>query len=154
MHFLLLSQHAQLTLGMQLTPELDVFCKGGEEPPRNCPSSEFQSSHDYTKCVCKDGYYEDSGRCLECLEGNTCLQGVMTPCPPHTYQPGKRATSCLPCSSTGDGEGIFSGCPPSRQRKWCNAGTSQPECVPCTRCRKAYLTRTGPDEQVECYKGY
>jgi hypothetical protein len=131
-----------------------VYCPGYDAAPRNCPSSDYKSSADYTKCVCKAGFYEQPGECVPCPAGHWCLEGVKTPCPLHTYQSATGATACLACSSTGDKDGIFSGCPPSMQRKWCLPGSSQPECVPCTRCRKAYLTRTGPDEQVECYKGY
>jgi hypothetical protein len=140
----------------QLKDDLDVYCAGGDAPPRNCKNSNFQHSRDYSRCVCKDGFYEQDGECVACPTGSRCLEGVKTLCPPHTYQDTEKATGCKSCAVERDGELVYSGCPGNQQRRWCEPGTSEPACVPCTRCRKAYLTRNTDERnpEVDCYKNY
>jgi hypothetical protein len=140
----------------QLVDDLDIFCAGGDAPPRNCKNSNFQHSRDYSRCVCKDGFYEQAGDCVACPKGSWCLEGVKTQCPLHKYQDLEKATECKSCAVERDGELVYSGCTGNRQRRWCEPGTSEPACVPCTRCRKAYLTRNTDvnNPEVDCYKNY
>lgn len=135
-----------------------MYCAGGDAAPRNCKNNNFQHSTDWSKCVCKDGTYEEGGDCKDCPTGHMCMNGEKITCPLHTFQDSIKATACKPCMQDRDGDLLYSGCPANNQRQWCQPGTSVPQCVPCTRCRKAYLTRNAPqnpeDTEVDCYKNY
>ena len=149
------------TQNVIIKPALDVYCIGGASPPRNCPNASFRSNDDYTGCVCRDGYFLDAaGGCADCPAGSYCVGGVRAPCPRHTYQTATRATACINCVATGDETGVYSDCPGNQQLEVCKEGKStrlSDNCVPCTRCRKAYLTRTSqgaePSQaEVDCYR--
>lgn len=144
----------------QINPELDVYCQGGSEPPRNCKNKNYKTKNDYTGCVCLDGFYEPDAAtgCTPCPAGHKCVDGNRTVCPMHTYQPNTGATACFDCVASRDGDGVYSDCGRNQQLMWCQQGKATPlpdNCVPCTRCRKAYLTRDaegGQPDTVDCYR--
>ena len=112
-------------------------------------------NHDFSKCVCKEGYYDPDGdgprvECLRCEPGSWCKEGVKTLCPPHTYQDGYEQTECKSCSSTSDVNGIYSSCGQRKQLQFCGEGQTARVCVPCSHCKKAYLS-TSVSNQVDCY---
>ncbi len=145
------------TINITINPLLDVYCVGGADPPRNCPSADFQSNAASTACVCRDGFFLNTNDvCQECPKGSFCVGGVRRACPKHTYQTATRATACVNCVATGDELGIYSDCGPGQQLEFCEEGKATPlteNCRPCTRCRKAYLTRKQNTQgEVDCYR--
>lgn len=113
----------------------------------------------YSKCVCKSGFYDPDGdgprqECVMCEAGNYCAGGFKLPCPAHTYQDAGEATACKSCASTRDENGIYSNCGQRKQLQYCAAGQSALVCVPCAMCRKAYLTSSVVETQVDCYKSH
>jgi hypothetical protein len=143
-----------LTCLAQISPDLAVYCKGGDDPPRNCPSLDYRSSQDYTKCVCMPGFYESSpAKCAACPPGHMCPQGEKIMCPQHTYQPAWQATACLNCVPGGTKDGIYSACGAGKQLAWCQPGKADDvstNCVACSRCKRPYLPASA--DQVDCYR--
>ena len=144
-----------LTSLPQIDPDRDVWCEGRDKPPRNCLNEYYVHKPDYSGCICKDQYYDpdgDSGPrlCELCPKGNYCINGAITPCPAHTYQDNAGQTACKSCTTTRDPSGIYSNCPDKQQLRWCGVGESQIECVPCSRCKRPYIT--GSENQVNCYR--
>jgi hypothetical protein len=145
-------------LACQINAELDVYCAGGKQPPRNCPSDFYVHSPDYGACVCKDGYVDPDGlagaqTCRLCAPGHYCVGGVERECAIHTFQVNAGATACQKCSSTGDEYGIYTECGDKQQLTWCLPGKSDSlsaNCVACSRCKRAYLSAS--EEQVNCYR--
>ena len=134
-----------------------MYCLGGREPPRNCASADYKANPTNDACVCQDGFYMVGGSCVRCEAGYTCVNGVKQPCPLHTYQPNTGSTSCIACVASRDETGIYSECGRNMQLMWCMPGKStllSANCVPCTRCRRAYLTRGAAAEgsEVDCYR--
>ena len=143
----------------QINPDLDVYCLGGREPPRNCPSNDYKASPRDDACVCKDGFYQGATGCVACDAGHTCINGTKLPCPKHSYQPARGATACLDCVASRDENGIYSECGRNQQLMFCDVGKAtrlSENCVPCTRCRRAYLTRgeaaISDGSEVDCYR--
>jgi hypothetical protein len=131
-----------------------VYCLGGDNPPRNCPSERQRSSPDYSKCVCEDGFYESATDvCTPCPAGNFCVGGTKEMCRRHTYQPNTQATTCIECVPGATEDGIYSSCGTGRQLAWCNPGkyTSLTEnCKACSQCKHPFLPQT--EEQFDCYR--
>ncbi len=145
---------------VKIDPTVDVYCQGAANPPRNCPSNKFQSNANFTACVCRDGYFMNpAGECEDCPVGSYCVGGESALCPKHTYQDKTRATACTGCVETRDEYGVYSDCGENQQLRVCEEGQRTPpskNCVPCTRCRRAYLTRVRPRDpnegEVDCYR--
>lgn len=132
-----------------------VWCTGGNAPPRNCNSEMFTHNSQYTECVCKDGYYPEGGGCAPCPAGAKCVGGVKEVCPMHTYQNNARSTHCINCVATGDENGIYTGCSDKQQLSWCLPGKAdalEANCVPCTHCKRSYLTVEAGSTQKDCYR--
>ncbi len=144
---------------MQIDPNLDVYCRGGSYPPRNCKSADYKANPANDDCICQDSFYMTGGNCVRCEAGHMCVNGVKSPCPIHTYQTGTGATACVDCVASRDENGIYSNCGRNEQLMWCAPGKStllSVNCVPCTRCRRAYLTRgaaaVADGSEVDCYR--
>lgn len=100
-----------------------------------------------------DNYYDDGvNGCMPCPIGHRCAGGVKQPCPLHTYQDAPGQSTCKKCSSTGTDAGIYSGCPSKHQLKWCEPGSTTQECVPCSMCKRHYISEDTGGPQVNCYK--
>lgn len=137
---------------LQINPSLAVYCQGGKAPPRNCANEFYTNTPDYTRCVCKEKYYEDGANgCVVCPKGHYCVDGTKTQCPAHTYQDNTGEASCKSCSSDRTAQGIYSGCPDKQQLQWCDIGATSLQCVTCSRCRRPYVPET-TEGQVNCYR--
>ena len=144
-------------MNVQINTDLDVWCEGGKNPPRNCPSAAYIHKPDYSDCICKDGYYDPDGKggqeCKSCPAGSYCVNGERILCPLHTYQDKEGQTECENCATTRDQYGIYSNCPDKYQLSWCEVGKStriQDNCVSCAMCKRPYVT--GGVGQVNCYR--
>lgn len=121
------------------SPSLPFFCPGGSSAPVNCPadSEGFPDARGYiTTCTCKRGMYNDpSGLrmvCKICPAGYSCMNGMMTMCPPGTYS-FAGASACTPCNTDVcvSQDGLTNGL-----RAFCDAGSmADARCVSCRLCR-------------------
>jgi len=131
---------------------------GGNEPPRECLSRNFQQSADGSRCVCTPGMYPVGLDCVLCPVGYMCPNGTRVQCPMHYHQPAEGATSCVKCSTTGDRNGFYKCWREGRLLQFCDpavAGTQdkdlQLNCVPCNQCSRFYTGETSVDLR-ECYR--
>ncbi len=108
-------------------------------------------------CICKDSFYDagDGWGCQPCPAGYKCVGGEKIICPIHTFQENQGATHCDNCVSTGDENGIYNQCSDNQQLEWCQPGKGtalKTNCVPCSHCKRPYLTPKGGTPQKDCYQ--
>lgn len=142
-----------------------IYCAGGTAPPQYCPGG-YESSSDYSKCVCKSGTYPDSNsECQPCPSGMYCVNGMAQHCEIDSYQSATGQSSCISClNSVGTATWSCDREPntaPARCELKYNVKSNTyltmyingTRCVPCSMCRNPTVDKYSPFnlDLIDCY---
>ena len=130
------------------------YCPGGNaDLIHACPGNYLSptGSAAASDCNCKPGYKlaADSSRCIECVSGELCLDGVATSCPPNTLSP-PGSFSSADCVCAPGFVGVGSECTQCPENYVCPGGNVQ---LPCAANAVSPVQSTN-SSACYCDRGY